>query len=60
MRPTLRQFTYMIDHNGNFNSDSIDIIEFIDIDLPHNKVSIRLLTKTPLSYKKKTCNQNKR
>ena len=43
MKSTLKQFTHMIDYNGNSDSDSNNNVEFADIDLPCNKLSVQLL-----------------
>ncbi len=49
----------MIDYNGNFNSNYDNNIEFVDLDLPCNKLSVRLqandsITRTKKKYQLKT------
>ena len=43
----------MIDYNGNFNSDYDNDIEFVDLDLPCNKLSVRLLANDSITRTKK-------
>lgn len=43
IKPTLKQFTYIIKYNSNSNSNSNNNAKFIDIDLSCNKLNIRLL-----------------
>ena len=43
----------MIDYNGNSNFDSDNIVEFINIDLPCNELSIQLLANDSITHIKK-------
>ena len=40
MRSTFKQSTCMIDYNGNSDSDSDNNVEFVDINLTCNKLSV--------------------
>ena len=53
MRLTLRQSTYVIDYNGNYDFDFDNNIEFFDIDLLCNKLSIQLLANDFITHTKK-------
>lgn len=53
MRPTPKQPTRVIDYNGDSNSDSDNNVEFVDIDLPCNKLSIQLLANNVVTRTKK-------
>ncbi len=55
MRPTLKRSTRMIDYNGDSNFDSDNEVEFVDIDLPCNKLSVRLLANDSITCTKKRC-----
>ncbi len=53
MRPTPKQSTCVIDYNGSSNSDSDNKVEFVDIDLPCNKLSVWLLANDSITRTKK-------
>ena len=53
IRPTSKQSTCITEYNGNFDFNSDDNAEFIDIDLLCNKVSIWLLTNDSITCTKK-------
>lgn len=53
MRPNLKQSTRIINYNSNSNSDSDNDVEFVNIDLRCNKLSILLLTNFSIIYSKK-------
>ena len=40
IRSIFKQSTCVIDYNGNSNSDSDNNVEFVDINLPCNKLNI--------------------
>ena len=53
MRSTLKQSTRVIDYNGDSDSDSDNNVEFVDIDLPCNKLSVQLLANDSITRTKK-------
>ncbi len=54
MRPSTKWFTQAVKYNGDSNSDDDDEkIEFIDVDLPYNKLSVQLLANDSISCAKK-------
>ena len=53
MRSTLKQFTCVIDYNGDFDSDSNNNVEFVNIDLLCNKLSVQLLANNSITHTKK-------
>lgn len=53
IKPTLKQFIYIIEYNSNFNFDSNNNIKFVYINLFCNKLSIQLLTNNFIIYIKK-------
>ena len=53
MRSTLKQLTRVIAYNGDSDFDSDNNVEFVNIDLPCNKLSVRLLANDSISRIKK-------
>lgn len=53
MRPIPKQPTQVINYNSNSNSDSNNNAEFVDIDLPCNNLSLRLLANDIITCTKK-------
>lgn len=53
MRPTPKQSTWVINYNGNSNSDSDNNAEFVDVNLSCNKLSVRLLANDTITRTKK-------
>lgn len=53
MSPTFNEFTYVINYNSNFNSDSNKNMEFININLLYNKISIQLFVNSSITFIKK-------
>ena len=53
MRSTLKQSTCIIDYNGNYDSNFDNNVEFVDIDLPCNKLSVQLLANDSITRTKK-------
>ena len=54
MKQTFKQFIYVIDYNGNIDSDLDNIVKFVNINLSCNKLSIQLLANNFITYIKKT------
>lgn len=55
IKPTSKQSTCMIDCDGNFDSNFNNNMEFIDVDLPCNKLSVQLLANDSATQIKKKC-----
>lgn len=53
IKPILKKSTYITKYNGNSDSNSDDNIDFFDIDLPYNKLNIRLLANNSFIFSKK-------
>ena len=52
MRPTPKRSIRVIHYNGNFNSDSNNDLEFVDVDPPCNKLSVWLLANDSINRMK--------
>ncbi len=55
MRPTPKWSTCVINHKSDSNSDSDNDVEFVDIDLPCNRLTVR-----PLANDSIICTKKKR
>lgn len=53
IRLTSKQFTYVIEYNGNSNTNFDNNVEFIDVDLSCNELNVRLLANDPITYTEK-------
>lgn len=53
LRPPSKQSTRMIEYNSNSDSGFDNSIEFINVNLPYNNVSIQLLANDSITHTKK-------
>ena len=54
MRPTIKQSTWVAEYNGDSDSDDNDEdVEFVDVDLPCNKLNVQLLANDSITRAKK-------
>lgn len=53
MKSTSKQSICVINYNGDFNSDFDNNMEFIDINLLSNKLSVKLIANDSITHIKK-------
>lgn len=54
MQPTTKRSIWVVEYNGDFDSDDNNKdIEFVDLDLPCNKLSLQLLANDSITHTKK-------
>ena len=52
-KPTPKYSPYVVEYNGNSDSDNKGDVKFVDIDLPCNKLSVQLLANDSNTHSKK-------